>query len=320
MVLPNYLIIGERRSGTTTLANYLKDHPEIFIHPQLDMGYFIDEAVRGRRTWLEGEVDTKAWRLTHDAEKYAALFEPPPSARAIGEKSADYLFWRPAHERIKAMVPDVKLIAILRDPAERAWSHYWNEVGKGRENLSFEEALRIEVERLAKSAYARDHLSYKTRGFYDQSVSDLLKVFRRDQVLVICLEQLIEQPIPQLRKVYEFLEVDPARGLGLAGARFNTNWTMMQRPWVKLPVLGQVEEAAFATCRTVIRRLTRDKDQTRKWLQTLFWCSRLPQAKIEKPARLLEQLREEYQESIDRLELLLDQEFQYFRGIKGARR
>lgn len=314
MSKPNYLIIGERRSGTTTLANYLTDHPEVFVHPRPDIGYFIDESIRGRMNWLDGEPDEKAWEQAHSLEQYAELFATEQGHKAIGEKSADYLFWRPAHQRISSFLPNAKLIAILRDPAERAWSHYWNEVGKGRENLSFGDALKAEPDRIAKSAYARDHLSYKTRGYYHQSIGDILQLFQRDQLLVICLEQLIKEPIPTLQRVYQFLEVDPSRGLGLAGERFNINWTMIQRSWIKVPLIGRAEEFVFKTANKVLRKLTKDKDRTRHIQQVVFWPSRKPQAKLEKPVLLLRQLREEYQESIDHLEDLLGQDFSWLRG------
>ncbi|MEM8529105.1 MAG: hypothetical protein AAGG68_31025, partial [Bacteroidota bacterium] len=75
MTLPNFIIIGERRSGTTNLAKWLEAHPEIFIAPQVDKGFFIDDEVNGRRIWLDGQVDTSKWEEDHNLKDYAAYFE-----------------------------------------------------------------------------------------------------------------------------------------------------------------------------------------------------------------------------------------------------
>ncbi|HFC04224.1 MAG TPA: hypothetical protein ENJ55_00845, partial [Rhizobiales bacterium] len=149
---PNFIIAGERRCGTTTLANTLSRHSDIFVHPKPDGGYFIDDSV-GKKASATGQ----AWASSHSLEDYQAWFlsAGAGSESALGEKSADYLFWHKSHPRMANFVPDAKLIVILRHPIDRAWSHYWNEVAKGRETLGFEEAIAAEAGRLEGSDYER---------------------------------------------------------------------------------------------------------------------------------------------------------------------
>jgi hypothetical protein len=258
MPLPTFLIIGERRSGTTSLAKWLEPHPDVYMHPKVDMAYFVDDAVVGRMDWFDGEVDESQWDQNHSAQEYSALFAASGSKIAIGEKSADYLFWRPAHSRMARLLPDAKFIATLRDPVERAWSHYWNEVGKGREVLSFEDAIAAEPDRIRRSAYARDHLSYCTRGHYDESLGDLFQTIPPEKVLVVTLEELKSSPQATLQKVFGFIGVDAKRGSERAGVRYNANWTTIQRGWARYPVIGWVERGVAALVGRAVRLASRD--------------------------------------------------------------
>lgn len=246
MPAPNFLIIGERRSGTTSLARWIECHPEIFLHPQMDIGYFVDKELVGSKNWKMGPADYSKWEGEHSKEEYLSYFEQVEDQKAIGEKSADYLFLEPCHQRIKEYLPNIKLVITLRDPLERAWSMYWNEVGKGRETLSFEAAVEQEAERVANSDYARDHLSYVSRGFYDQSLKTLLKTFSKDQIHVFILEEVKENPKKYLSALYTFLDVDPKLGYDNVENRYNANWTSVPKPFVKNnKILATVEAAYF---------------------------------------------------------------------------
>ena len=154
-------------------------------------------------------------------------------ARAIGHKGADLLFWQPAHGRIARFVPDIRFIFSLRNPVNRAWSHYWAERAKGRETLGFEAALAAEQKRAEKSDWARYHLSYKARGYYEQSLRRFLKIFACEQILIITLEEKIKRPRETLQKVYGFLDVDPEKGLDMATTRRQQGWATLPRPWTQ---------------------------------------------------------------------------------------
>ncbi|HEX6814347.1 MAG TPA: hypothetical protein VF102_01640, partial [Gemmatimonadaceae bacterium] len=98
MPLPNFVIVGERKSGTTALCHWMA-HPDVYMHPREDMNYFIEDEILVTTTWRDGPADPQRWERTHSAEQYASLFTEANDQRAIGEKSADLFFWRPAHER-----------------------------------------------------------------------------------------------------------------------------------------------------------------------------------------------------------------------------
>ena len=232
MSTPNFLIIGERRSGTTTLARWMECHPDIYIHPRMDMGYFIDRELVGSKDWNKGHVDLKRWGSEHSKKEYLAYFKDVKEQIVVGEKSADYLFWHYSHERIKSYFPDIKLIVTLRNPVDRAWSMYWNEIGKGREQTTFEEAVKLEEERIKESDYARDHLSYITRGFYDESISRLFEVFNKNNIYILILEKAISNPKKYLKEIYSFLGVNPNEGIENVNIHFNKNWTLVPKPFI----------------------------------------------------------------------------------------
>lgn len=256
---PQFIIAGERRSGTTTLLRYVASHPDIYLHPRMDTAYFVDDALRSRKNTVRGKLDPGAWEGTHTREGYAALFEDASGRVVAGEKSADYLFWTPSHRRIKAWFPDVKWVLILRNPVDRAWSQYWNEVGKKREVLPFEEAIEREEQRIRQDDYLKFHLSYLHRGHYDQSLARLLEAFPRAQIHVIILERLIAEPVPVLQKLYGFLGVNRNAGLDACTARHNKNWTTFQHEFVmKHRALSWAEDLGVRALRKSLRYLISD--------------------------------------------------------------
>ncbi len=305
MPMPNVVIAGERRSGTTSLAKWLEIHPDVFLHPRMDMAYFVDRQVVGCRDWFDGEVDSGDWDRSHSVEEYSALFDSGSDKIAIGEKSADYLFWKPAHERMCRYLPDAKYIITIRDPVERAWSHYWNEVGKGRETLSFSKAIEIEAERSERSAYARDHLSYYSRGKYDESLTRFFETIPLERVLVVILEECLSSPEQSLRRIFSFMGVDPQRGLDRAGQQFNANWTTVPRKWTQAPVVSTIERVWAATANKLAKRLSSDIYRQRKILQTLVSPTRRSKLDLRMPVAARDRLEAGYAPHIARLEDML---------------
>lgn len=199
--LPDFLVIGAQKAGTTALYAYLRWHPGITGPSWKEVSFF-------DRHWWRGE----AW--------YRGQFPVRTAGRLVGEASPSYLFHPLAPERVRALVPDVRLIALLRDPVARAYSHYQHEVALGREPLSFEDALaaeeertRGEVERIVADprAFSRawwDH-TYAARGRYAEQLERWLEVFPREQLLVIRSEDLGERPGETYASVLAFLGAAP---------------------------------------------------------------------------------------------------------------
>ena len=199
--LPDFLVIGAQKAGTTALYAYLRWHPGITGPSWKEVSFF-------DRHWWRGE----AW--------YRGQFPLRAGERLVGEASPSYLFHPLAPERARLLVPDAKLVALLRDPVDRAYSQYQHEVALGREPLSFEDALaaederlRGEVERLVADprAFSRawwDH-SYASRGRYAEQLERWLAVFPREQLLVVRTEDLGERPAETYASILSFLGADP---------------------------------------------------------------------------------------------------------------
>lgn len=311
---PNFLIIGERRSGTTTLAQWLKGHPEIFLHPKMDIGYFVDDELVGAKEDTVGSIDYKNWNANHHQSAYESMFSDANNQKAIGEKSADYLFLTQCHPRIKNWYPDVKLLVTLRNPADRAWSMYWNEVGKGRESLSFEAALAAESERIERSDYARDHLSYFHRGLYAQSLQHLFTTFPKEQVKVVILEEFMKTPQRTIKDIYHFLGVDPNFNDPLVGQRFNRNWTTTPKAWVQQSGFWLKMDRASQQLMAKISRLVYRNDTyaRRRFQVKLSGLFREQKATGKIPDPIRRMLRKQYQADHQALEGLLGQKISWW--------
>ena len=200
MTMPNFLIVGAQKAGTTSLHYYLKQHPQIYMSPRKEPHFF--EGMHWD-FYRPGRIMPPVT----DLADYQALFEGVTDEKAIGEASASYLYSPKAPTLIKRSIPDARLIAILRNPADRAYSNFLHCVRGGREStVDFAEALRVEEERIKRNWGPLWH--YKQKGFYYAQVKRYLDTFGRDLFKVWLYEDLRTQPLDVLRDVLEFLEVD----------------------------------------------------------------------------------------------------------------
>lgn len=206
MTLPNFVIIGAAKSGTSSLFAYLGQHPDVFISPAKEPNFF---ALEGQRVSYAGPGDSIINQASiTDFDKYEALFKAAKGARAVGEASTVYLYLPAAAPAIRRYVPDVRIIAILRDPAERAYSSYLHMRRDGREPLaSFEDALEEEETRVRDNW---EHLWHYARlGFYHAQLQRYYDFFPRERIAVWLYDDFEADPRRVLREVFAFLEVDP---------------------------------------------------------------------------------------------------------------
>ena len=203
--LPDFLIIGGQRCGTTSLYRYLLAHPGVEgAYPSKGAHYF-DKHPGKSLNW------------------YRAHFPVRREGGPItGEGSPYYLLHPLAPERVARAVPEVRLIAMLRDPVERAYSHYQQEFARGFEDCdTFEEALDREPERLrgerermvaepGYDSHALQHHSYMARGDYIDQIEAWLQRFPREQLLIIHAERFFADPRGGVEEVQRFLELEPA--------------------------------------------------------------------------------------------------------------
>ena len=205
--LPDFILVGAQKSGTTSLQAHLSEHPQLL--PSYIKGiHFFDGGLNAAKDNFErGE----AWYRSH-----FPLRSELGTDKKTFEASPLYIFNPLAPGRIHSLVPDAKLIVILRNPTERAISHYFHERRKGRESAPLLEALQDEERRLepviANGDYkspAFRHYSYKQRGLYRDQIERYLRYFPKSRMLVLCSERYFADPAGSLREVFEFLEIDP---------------------------------------------------------------------------------------------------------------
>lgn len=207
MTMPNFLIIGAAKSGTSALLAYVQQHPQIFTSPIKETGFF---ALEGETPSFAGPGDGPSnSRFITDLDRYQSLFRRANGAIAIGEQSDLYLSSSKAPARIRHYLPHAKLIAILRNPVDRAHSAYRHMVRDRREPLaSFEEALRADDTRVAANWHPIWHL--KSRGFYYVQMKRYFDLFDRSQITIYTYDEFEADPAVVLQDIFRFLEVDPS--------------------------------------------------------------------------------------------------------------
>ncbi len=192
----SFLVAGVQKGGTTALFDYLSEIPEIELPPAKE-AHFFDE---------EQAVDWEA----PDYGPYHRLFSDP--ARLWGEATPIYLYWPNALERIRAYNPDMKLILLFRDPVQRAWSHWKMEYARGKETEPFAWCIRDGRARMAGGTpYPGFHrvFSYVERGFYGRQLARALRLFPREQLLLLGSDTLKRDPDVAIRRVCYFLAMPP---------------------------------------------------------------------------------------------------------------
>lgn len=199
MTLPNFLIIGAAKSGTTAIYTYIKQHPEIFMSPRKELRYFSNINPPPKNIPYHEGVDS--------LEEYKSYFEKVTNERIIGESSPMYLYTPGAEERIKTLIPDVKLFAILRNPIDRAYSAYMHAKRDWKEPMdSFQEALDKENERIEAGWGMLWH--YINAGYYFEQLSRYFHIFDPSQIKVVLYDDLVNNPYKLLQDLFLFMNVD----------------------------------------------------------------------------------------------------------------
>lgn len=205
MTMPNFLIIGANKAGTSSLYAYLNQHPEIYMSPVKEPMFFNfnDKKINTTRRYQKKILKD----AVNNIEDYQALFQGVSSEKAIGEASTSYLHCSEAAEEIKKYIPDVKIIAILRDPVERAYSNYLMYFRWGVETIpDFALAVREEENRI-RNNYPMGWY-YTKLGFYYESLKHYLEVFAPNQFKIYLYEDWNNNSNEVLRDIFQFLGVD----------------------------------------------------------------------------------------------------------------
>ncbi len=211
--LPDFLIIGAQKCGTTSLYNYLAEHPNVVPAYRKEIHFFDYNQAKG-----------DLWYRAHFPVAASMKKRRGGPGLVSGEASPFYLFHPLASERVRRTVPEARLVVMLRDPVQRAYSHYSHNLRRGTESLSFEEAIERERERLAgerermvrdEGYYAHNYrvYSYLSRGIYVDQLRHWRTFFPEGQFLFLKSEDFFSAPAATVESVARFLGL-PSKGSG----------------------------------------------------------------------------------------------------------
>jgi hypothetical protein len=190
MNLPDFLIVGTMKSGTSTLGHYLNQHENIYM--PVEEVHFFDACGGYKDRWEKG------------VNWYSKQFVKAKPDQLIGEKTPTYSYLNDVPEQIFNTLPNVKIIWIFRNPIDRAYSNYWHAVRNGGEKESFEYAVKYERERIKKNIW----YGYIKRSTYIEQVENYLKYFKMDDMLFLTFENLKNNPSETIKKTCDFLGVE----------------------------------------------------------------------------------------------------------------
>lgn len=300
MTLPNFLLIGAAKSGTSALYNYLWQHPEIYMSGKKEPNFF---ALEGETVCFNGPgseiINTKS---VTNLEEYKALFAGVRGEKAVGEASVLYLYHPQAAARIRHYIPNVKLIAILRNPIDRAYSSYLHMVRDGREPAdSFTKALDEEPERIRNNWAHSWH--YQRLGYYHEQLQRYFALFPRQQIAVFTYDAFSAAPQQLLKQIFQFLEVDPSFEPDVS-LRYNISgaprWKRLQK-WLLWP--NPVKERM----KFLLPAYTR-----KRLVNKLMTLNVKPAAKPDMSAAERQRLQAIFRDDILKLQTLLDQDLSHW--------
>lgn len=260
MAAPTFLVLGVAKAGTTSLYHYLKQHPQIYLNPQVKEPNFFAFGETSLAAYTGPAGDFLKKNVVTDWDAYQALFAGMTHEVACGELSVTNILPR-ACGRIKDYLPEARLIVLLRQPAERAYSHFLNLRRVGWEPLTdFRAALAVEEKRCRQ--YRQPLFAYSRLSYYHADLQRFFATFETGQIRVYLYEEWQTQPAAVLQDLFRFIGVD-AEFLPDMAQRYNTgsvprSWHLLH--WLRTP--GRLRTyykhlLPPAARRTMIRRLLR---------------------------------------------------------------
>lgn len=247
----DFIIAGAQKSGTTALHHFLSRHPDISMGDQQEMHFFDNDEIFAESIDYEllHQHYPPAGGPTNLRQARAGRprFLSPTAGQAVaGDCTPIYLYWKPAMERIWKYNPQIKLIILLRNPAERAFAHWNMQRFKGRESLDFLDALKAEKKRAEEAAPLQSRrYSYVDRGFYAEQLERVFKFFPRDQVEIIKAEEFRRNNQQTLDSVFRFLGV---RSIAIRQNKdrnvvpYEREMTRQERQYLSEILAGQIEK------------------------------------------------------------------------------
>jgi len=209
--LPDFFLVGAAKSGTSSLWDYLSQHPDVVMSQPKEPNFFVFDGLQLPPDAGPADTDTLYRRLYKDTitdlSSYTALFANASISSVVGEASVRYLYYPETPERIKAIVPDARIIVMLRHPIDRLYSHYVMNLRHLFEPLSLEQALEQEAERVQQNWGYDWH--YVRVSLYAEQVQRYFDLFGRDRVKVVLYDDFRKDPAAIVQDIYAYLGVDP---------------------------------------------------------------------------------------------------------------
>ncbi len=202
--LPNFVVIGAPKCGTTSLYHYLRQHPSIYLPETKELHYFSSRALLQND---RGPGDPAALeRVCDTLESYREFYRRAGDKQIAGDVSPSYLYFDESRHRILEELGHIRIVAILRDPCEKAFSQYMHLIRDQRETLPFRRALDAEADR-AQHGWS-DLWRYAESSLYAQKLARYFESFGEDRVKVLFFDDLANEPDRTMQSLFEFLDVD----------------------------------------------------------------------------------------------------------------
>lgn len=308
-MLPTFLILGAAKCGTTSLFEYLGQHPDVFT-PWLKEPHFF--AFQGESLQFGGPGDERTNRLSITSQPaYESLFDAATEP-ARGEASPSSLYFPQAAPRIRSLIPDARLIVILRDPVNRALSGFLHHCKEGREpETNFRDALSDEQRR--REAGWDYFWRYTDLGFYHRQISRYVRLFPREQIQICLLDDLKTAPVPTVQRLYRFIGVDEtfvpdvSERHNRTGIPINASFhTLLAHGGLRHKVRDALPQPVVRAVRTYAPDLP---DLLQKWkLKVMYGNLRRPTVPDDVHARL----RRLYRDDVNRLQDLIGRDLSHW--------
>jgi hypothetical protein len=209
-LLPNFVVVGAPKCGTTSLYFYLSDHPQVFLPHQKELHYFSREFLMKN---MNGPGDTNMLAsICKSMKEYRSHYKGARDEVAVGEFSPSYLYFHEVAPSIAETLGHPKIIVMLRNPVEKAYSQYMHLIRSERETVSFEQALDAERDRI-KFGWS-DFWRYAESSVYSHRLRTYLDIFGAQRVKVVIFDEFARNPGAIVKEICEFLEVDTSVPLG----------------------------------------------------------------------------------------------------------
>ncbi len=305
--LPTFVVIGATKAGTTSLYHYLKQHPDIYMSPVKETKFFtVEEGTLPRENGPQG------WRVgashVKTLEAYRALFRDAQNERARGEASPQYLYYPEVPRRIHTHIPEAQIIAILRNPVDRAFSAFLHQTRDGKEvHTDFAAALQAEPERVREGWSPLYH--YRAQGFYYEQLRRYYDVFDADKIHVYLYDDLRNDPLGIAENIFSALGVDET-----FVPNFETQHNISGVPKSKL--LHRAHHFLRGSNRSVLKTLGKTLlPASSRGKMKARMVQKLEANNLEKPPfspELRAELREAYRDDIGKLQGLINRDLSHW--------